>query len=131
MPLKNIFKGKIAYSADGGRIGFQGGCGREMTIAMQTDSKGTLQQITKTEGIIPKFKNVAQGFLGALGKFGPTVGKFGALAAAGALAKPAYDMVRQFRNDDPATYLTDPEQMEKMLLSTIEAQEQKKPRSEI
>ena len=34
-------------------------------------------------------------------------------------------MVRQFVNDDPSTYLTDPEQMERMLLSTIEAQERK------
>ena len=123
----NIFKGKIAYSADGGRIGFQGGCGREMTVAMQTDSKGTLQQITKTEGIIPKFKNVAQGFLGALGKWGPKVGKYGAIAAAGALAQP---LVKQFMNDDPSTYLTDPDQQAGMLEALIEG-EQPKPRSEI
>ena len=126
-----IFKGKIAYSAEGGRIGFQGGCGREMTIAMQTDSKGTLQQITKTEGIIPKFKNVAQGFLGTLGKFGPAAGKFGALAAVGAAAPAAVEMVRQFVNDDPSTYLTDENQMKGMLLSTLESQERQKPRSEI
>ena len=124
----NIFKGRIAYSADGGRIGFQGGCGREMTIAMQTDSKGTLQQITKTKGIIPKFKNVAQGFLGTLGKFGPKVGKYGAIAAAGAIAQP---LIKQFMNDDPSTYLTNEDQIKGMLLSTIEAQERKKPRSEI
>ena len=124
----NIFKGKIAYSADGGRIGFQGGCGREMTVAMQTDSKGTLQQITKTEGIIPKFKNVAQGFLGALGRFGPAAGKYGAIAAAGAIAQP---LVKQFVNDDPSTYLTDPDQQAAMLEDLIERQERKKPRSEI
>ena len=60
----NIFKGRIAFSAEGGRIGFQGGCGREMTVAMQTDSKGTLQQITKTEGIIPALEpSHAMGFL--------------------------------------------------------------------
>ena len=124
----NIFKGKIAYSADGGRIGFQGGCGREMTIAMQTDSKGTLQQITKTEGIIPKFKNVAQGFLGALGRFGPAAGKYGAIAAAGAIAQP---LVKQFMNDDPSTYLTDPEQQAAMLEDLIERQERTKPPSKI
>ena len=123
----NIFQGKIAYSADGGRIGFQWGCGREMTVAMQTDSKGTLQQITKTEGIIPKFKNVAQGFLGALGRFGPTAGKYGAIAAAGAIAQP---LVKQFRNDDPSTYLTDPDQQAGMLDALIEG-ERPKPRSEI
>ena len=123
----NIFKGRIAFSAEGGRIGFQGGCGREMTIAMQTDSKGTLQQITKTEGIIPKFKNVAQGFLGTLGKWGPRIGKYGAIAAAGAVAQP---LVKQFRNDDPSTYLTDPDQQAGMLTALIEG-ERPKPRSEI
>ena len=129
----NIFKGKIAYSADGGRIGFAAGsnCAREMEISLATDSKGTLQQITKTEGILPKLKNTAKGFLGALGRFGPTAGKYGAIMAAGAVAKPAFDMVRQFMNDDPTTYLTDPDQQEGMLLSTLEAQERPKPRSEI
>jgi hypothetical protein len=81
-------------------------------------------------GALGKLKNVARGFLGVLGKFAPTAGKYGAIVAAGAVAKPAFDMVRQFVNDDPSTYLTDPEQMERMLLSTIEG-ERPKPRSEI
>jgi len=128
----NIFKGKIAYSADGGRIGFAAGsnCAREMEISLATDSKGTLQQITKTEGILPKFKTAAKGFLGFLGKVGPAAGKYGAIAAAGAVAQPTFDMVRQFVNDDPSTYLTDPEQMKGMLLTTLEG-ERPKPRSEI
>ena len=42
-------------------------------------------------------------------------------------------LVKQFRNDDPSTYLTDPEQQKGMLLATIEdAKKQKlKPRKKI
>ena len=123
--------------ASGGRTGYKaagvvGSC--PIIPALEAAPEQTMNELSKLKsqtGVLGRIGNTARGFLGALGKFGPAVGKFGALAAAGALAKPAYDMVRQFRNDDPATYLTDPEQMEKMLLSTIEAQEQKKPRSEI
>ena len=32
-------------------------------------------------------RNTARGFLGALGRFGPAAGKYGAIAAAGVLAK--------------------------------------------
>jgi hypothetical protein len=59
----NIFKGKIAFSADGGRIGFQGGCGKEMTAAMEADAPGTLNEVRRTKGILPKFQNVAKNFL--------------------------------------------------------------------
>jgi hypothetical protein len=65
--------------------------------------------------------------LGTVGKFGPAVGKFGAIAAAGAIAQP---LVKQFRNDDPFTYLTDPDQQAGMLEALIEG-ERPKPRSEI
>ena len=93
-------------------------CKRDGNI-LATDSKGTLQQITKTEGILPKLKNRSQGFLGALGKFGPAVGKYGAIAAAGAIAQP---LVKQFMNDDPFTYLTDPDQQAGMLEALIEGE---------
>ena len=121
------------FRAEGGRIGFAAGssCVRQMEFAFDADPVRTTEQVGRIKTITGKVKNATQGFLGALGKFGPAVGKFGAIAAAGAVAKPAFDMVRQFMNDDPSTYLTDPEQIEAMLLSTIEAQEQKKPRSEI
>ena len=115
----NIFKGKIAYSADGGRIGFQGGCAGEMTAAMETNAKGTLQQITKTEGILPKFQNAAKGFLSILGKGGARAAPLAALAAVGAGIEP---LVKQFVADDPTTYLTDESQMKGMLLATIEGE---------
>jgi len=114
-----IFKGRIAYSADGGRIGFQGGCAGEMTAAMETNAKGTLQQITKTEGILPKFQNAAKGFLGLLGKFGAKAAPLAALAGVGAVIEP---LVKQFVADDPSTYLTDENQMKGMLLATIEGE---------
>ena len=63
-------------------------------------------------GVLGKIRNTARGFLGALGRFGPAAGKFGALAAVGALAQP---LVKQFVNDDPSTYLTDPDQQAGML----------------
>jgi hypothetical protein len=124
-------------AASGGRIGFAGGT---LDACVNTKLKNqTLESGQKivagieegATGVLGKMRNAATGFLGALGKWGPRIGKYGAIAAAGALAKPAYDMVRQFTNDDPTTYLTDPEQMEKMLLSTIEAERTPKPRSEI
>jgi len=114
-----IFKGRIAYSAEGGRIGFQGGCAGEMTAAMETNAKGTLQQITKTEGILPKFQNAAINFLKMLGKGGARAAPLAGLAVAGAAIEP---LVKQFVADDPETYLTDENQMKGMLLATIEGE---------
>ena len=115
----NIFKGRIAYSAEGGRIGFQGGCVGEMTTAMETDAAGTLQQINKTKGILPKFQNAARGFLGMLGRGGVKAAPYAAIAAVGAAAEP---LVKPFRSDDPTTYLSDENQQKGMLLSMIEGE---------
>ena len=38
------------------------------------------------------------------------------------LIPEAIPLVRQFRNDDPTTYLTDEEQMKGMLITTLEGQ---------
>ena len=124
--------GVLDFKAGGGRIRFAAGsnCAREMEVALNTNPIKVSQDIIKLEETTPvlgKIKNVAKGFLGALGKWGPKVGKYGAIMAAGAVAQP---LVKQFMNDDPSTYLTDPDQIKGMLLSTIEAQEQKRPRSE-
>ena len=119
-------------AASGGRIGFATGT---LDACVNTKLKNqTLESgqkiVTGIEegatGVLGKFRNVAKGFLGALGKFGPAVGKFGAIAAAGAIAQP---LVKQFRNDDPYTYLTDPDQQAGMLEALIE-EERPKPRSE-
>ena len=103
----NIFAGKVAFSKDGGRIGFSGGCGKEMAEAMETDRVGTLNKINQTEGILPKFKNAATGFLR-----NPSIRTFGVGAAVGT----AVGLVKAFRNDDPTTYLSNEDQQKNMLV---------------
>ena len=105
----NIFSGKIAFSKDGGRIGFSGGCGKEMAEAMETDRVGTLNKINQTEGIIPKFKNAALGFLK-----NPGIRRFG---IAGAVGAGVQAIVKEFRNDDPTSYLSNEDQQKNMLVS--------------
>jgi len=104
----NIFAGKIAFSKDGGRIGFSGGCGKEMAEAMETDRVGTLNKINQTQGIIPKFKNAALGFLK-----NPSIRTFGVAGLAGGAAAA---LVKEFRNDDPTTYLSNEDQQKNMLV---------------
>ena len=104
----NIFSGKVAFSKDGGRIGFSGGCGKEMAEAMETDRVGTLNKINQTEGIIPKFKNAALGFLK-----NPGIRRFG---IAGAVGAGVQAIVKEFRNDDPTSYLSNEDQQKNMLV---------------
>ena len=54
-----------------------------------------------------------------LGKGGLKAAPYAAIAAAGAVAEP---LVKQFRNDDPSTYLSNPEQQKGMLLSMLESE---------
>ena len=103
----NIFAGKVAFSKDGGRIGFSGGCAKEMAEAMETDRVGTLNKINQTQGIIPKFKNAALGFLK-----NPSIRTFGIGAAVGT----GIGLVKAFRNDDPTTYLSNEDQQKNMLV---------------
>ena len=105
----NIFAGKFAFSKDGGRIGFSGGCGKEMAEAMETDRVGTLNKINQTEGIIPKFKNAALGFLK-----NPGIRRFG---IAGAVGAGVQAIVKEFRNDDPTSYLSNEDQQKNMLVA--------------
>ena len=104
----NIFAGKVAFSKDGGRIGFSGGCANEMAEAMETDRVGTLNKINQTEGILPKFKNAALGFLR-----NPSIRNFGIAGVAGALGA---GLVKQFNNNDPTTYLSNEDQQKSMLV---------------
>ena len=114
----------------GGRVGFAAGsnCVTKMTAALEANPIRTTEQVMELPGnyAINKAKNIAKGFLGALGRFGPAAGKYGAIAAAGAIAQP---LVKQFMNDDPSTYLTDEHQQAGMLDALIEG-ERPKPRSE-
>jgi len=54
-----------------------------------------------------------------LGRGGVKAAPYAAIAAVGAAAEP---LVKQFRNDDPSTYLSNPEQQKGMLLSMLEAE---------
>jgi hypothetical protein len=110
----NIFAGRVAFSKDGGRIGFQGGCGKEMAAAMEADAPGTLNKVSQTEGVLSKFKNVALGFLKS--PLARGTGKFGALATAGAATA---GVVKKFMNDDPTSYLSNEDQQKNMLIDMV------------
>ena len=105
--------------------GTAGGCGPQMQRALQETPEQTLTKITEVGN--SKLKNAARGLLTVFRNWGPKVGKYGAIMAAGALAQP---LVKQFMNDDPSTFLTDPDQQAGMLEALIEG-ERPKPPSEI
>ena len=68
---------------------------------------------------LKKTPQAARSFLGMLGRGGVKAAPYAAIAAVGAAAEP---LVKQFRNDDPSTYLSNPEQQKGMLLATIEGE---------
>jgi hypothetical protein len=113
----NIFKGKVAFSADGGRIGFAGGCAGEMVESLEADSKGTLQKINKTDGVLGSAKNVATRFLTGFKNTGSFKTKIALGAGAVIGGGGAAALVRQFRSDDKSTYLTNDRQMEGMIIA--------------
>ena len=106
--------------AEGGRIGYNLGSSTINCVntKLTNDPVQSSLKLRATEGI-GKVKNAATGFLSLLGKGGLKVAPYAALAAVGAAAEP---LVKQFRNDDPSTYLSNPEQQKGMLLSTIEGE---------
>jgi hypothetical protein len=112
----------------GGRVGFANGgagCVTEVNEALKTDPKKLAQDINKTEGIANKVKNTGTKFLTAL-KENPNIlrGSLGSKIALGlgtvAAGAGAGALVKQFRNDDPSTYLTNEGQMEGMIISDVE-----------
>jgi len=85
---------------------------------------GCLAQVAKNEPgkitqAIETLPQKARGFLSMLGRGGVKAAPYAAVAAAGAIAEP---LVKQFRNDDPTTYMTDPDQQKGVLLSLVEAE---------
>ena len=111
------------FRAEGGRIGFAAGssCVAQMETALRTDPIKTTEQISRLPGnkTINSLKTATGGFLKMLGRGGARAAPLAALAAAGAAVEP---LVKQFRNDDPNTYLTNEGQMKGMLLATIEGE---------
>jgi hypothetical protein len=106
------------FRAKGGRIGFAAGsnCVTQMENAVDNDPVKLSQDINKLpeqSGAINKFKSAASTFLNVAKKGG----RFGALAAVGAATA---GLVKQFRNDDPSTYLSSENQQKNMLIDMLE-----------
>ena len=72
-----------------------------------------LSQIDNTTPALTKVKNAASTFLNVAKKGG----RFGALAAVGAATA---GLVKEFRNDDPSTYLSSENQQKNMLIDMLE-----------
>jgi len=85
-------------------------------------SANKIATLEGTTGAIGKVKNAATGFLSMLGRGGLKALPFAGLAVAGAAIEPAMKLVKQFRSDDPTTYLTDENQQKGMLIATIEGE---------
>jgi len=122
--LGNFLGCPRTFAAEGGRIGFQtGGTGLTACVSTKLKQPGAIEKIAtlpeEVGGALGKLKNTAKGFLGMLGKGGLKAAPYAAIAAAGAVAEP---LVKQFRNDDPSTYLSNPEQQKGMLLSMLESE---------
>jgi len=67
---------------EGGRVRLQaGGQGVAQCVETKLKQPGAMEKVAQlpeeVSGTLGKLKNVARGFLGALGKFGPAAGKFG------------------------------------------------------
>ena len=112
----------------GGRVGFANGgagCVTEVNEALKNNPKKLAQDINKTEGIANKVKNAGTKFLTAL-KENPNIlrGSLGSKIALGlgtvAAGAGAGALVKQFKSDDPSTYLTDTGQMEGMLIADVD-----------
>jgi len=103
--------------ADGGRMGFAkgGSCATQVAQKFDEDPVKFAQDVNKIPeqpGIINKAKSAASKFLNVAKKGG----RFGAFAAAGAAAA---GLVKEFRNDDPSTYLSNENQQKNMLIDMI------------
>jgi len=99
-----------------------GGIATTCVEAIKRDPVGSANKLANmeaTSGALGKVKNAATGFLSLLGRGGVKAAPYAAIAAVGAAAEP---LVKQFRNDDPTTYLSNPEQQKGMLLSMVEAE---------
>ena len=88
-----------------------GGTAASCIERIDQDPVGIAKKITEVEkpvGRLAQFKNAALGFLRS-----PGLARFGLAGAAGALGA---GLVKQFRNDDPTTYLSDENQQKNMLV---------------
>jgi len=106
--------------SEGGRIGYALGSAtiKCVNTKLANDPVRSSMALRTTEGI-GKMRGAATNFLKMLGRGGLKAAPYAAIAAAGAAIEP---LVKQFRSDDPTTYLSDENQQKGMLLSMIEAE---------
>ena len=114
--------GKFKSYDEGGRVSLAtGGQGLSACVSTKLKQPGAIEKIAalpqEVGGALGKLKNTATTFLGMLGRGGLKAAPYAALAAVGAVAEP---LVKQFRNDDPSTYMTDIDQQKGVLLSLVE-----------
>ena len=137
MPMVELFQMAKADAAANGPIcrivgarqsgGSAVSCVDAVDEALEKNPKKLAQDINKSNmgGAFNKVKNSSTKFLTAI-KANPNIlkGRFGVLAALGvgtvAAGVGAGALVKQFRNDDPSTYLTNDNQMEGMIISDVE-----------
>jgi len=106
---------KNAFMASGGRVPYAGGqdaCARAVEANPEAAAKIIVNEIPEQSGPINKVKNAASKFLSVAKKGG----RFGAFAAAGAATA---GLVKEFRNDDPSTYLSNEDQQKNMLIDML------------
>ena len=121
--MKNSLKGlskkeQLKFCSLLSRGGLPGNC----AAAIEANPVKTAEVFAGSEattGAMAKVKNASTRFLSLLGRGGVKAAPYAAVAAVGAAAEP---LVKQFRNDDPTTYLSNPEQQKGMLLSMVEAE---------
>ena len=121
--IKKLIKGlskkeQLTYCSYLSRGGLPGNCAAAID-ANPVKAAEVFAGSEATTGAMAKVKNASTKFLSLLGRGGLKAAPLAAIAAVGAAAEP---LVKQFRNDDPSTYLSNPEQQKGMLLSTLEAQ---------
>jgi len=113
---------KNSFMASGGRVPYVAGkdaCARAVEANPEAAAK-IINQIPEQSGPLNKVKSAATKFLMAIKTPGSFRGKvaLGAGAVIGGFGTGA--LVKQFRNDDPSTYLNNESQMEGMLISDVE-----------
>jgi len=109
--------------SEGGRIGYALGTAtiRCVNQKLTNEPVQSSMRLRATEGI-GKMRGAATNFLKLLGRVGTKAAPLAALAVAGAAIEPVMKLVKQFRSDDPTTYLTDENQQKGMLIATIEGE---------
>ena len=117
---RNIANALNCGGAEGGRIGYALGTAtiKCVNTKLTNEPVQSSMKLRIAEGV-GKIKPAATNFLKLLGRGGLKAAPLAGLAVAGAAIQP---LVKQFRSDDPTTYLTDENQQKGMLIATIEGE---------